>query len=251
MSNIKNLLDDIINDTKNSYNSSDRNIEAEKLNNEIKVFDKVNFREKLSMFVLKDIIHAMMHDETKDLDEMIDMAIMKHIHDDYKGTCYGYLNKACDNIKSPLVQDIIQEINSKTDDVAPKVAYKKCEDDADKTDISDIVKNVADYDELRQKIKDRVSKKVIDDCAVVIAKSNDAPVFDNLDDKLVDAEETTTESMIINMSGKIVYEHYTATKETMDTETALNHAIINYCINEMDMLFKHNEMNNMFYAKYA
>lgn len=250
MSNIKSLLDDIINDTNNSY--TDVKPEDAISNNEIKFFDKGAFREKLSKLVLKDIVHAMMHDEVSDVDEMIDTSIMKHIHDDYKGTCFGYLNDSCKKTNSPLIQDVIQEIDNKTNEIADDIKMKKCDDCGDSVDVKDIVKNVDSYEELRNKLKEKVSNKVIDDVAKVIATSNDAPVFNNLDDKLEKIDDdVTSESMILKMSGKIVLEEYMETKTKMDTETATSHAIVEYCINEMDTLFKQHDMTNLFHAKYA
>lgn len=249
MANIKSLLDDIISDTNNSYTDV-RPTEAIG-NNAIKSFDKNAFREKVSMFVLKDIIHAMMHDEVKDVDAMVDKAIMKHIKDDYKGTCYGYLCDSGKKLNSPLVQDIIQEIDDKTEEVAADVKLKKC-DDTEEVDVKDVLKNVTSYEELREKLKANVSQKVINDVSKVITQSSDAPVFNNLDEKLEKVDdEVTSESMILNMSGKIVFEAYAETKTRMDTEEALSQAIVEYCINEMDVLFKQHDMSNMFYAKYT
>ena len=72
--NIKGLMDDIIKDTDKRYSEDDG----------YEKFDKEGFRERLCMFVLRDIIDAMMAHDTKDLDGMIDDSIMHHIHDDYK-----------------------------------------------------------------------------------------------------------------------------------------------------------------------
>ena len=110
MPDIKDLLDGVIKDTDNSYNDK-----TQPRNDSVShdKFDKVSLRDKISMFVLKDIICAMMHDDTKDLDGMIDTAIMNHINTNYGGSCYNYLTKSCDDLGgSPLLGSIIQEINN-------------------------------------------------------------------------------------------------------------------------------------------
>ena len=83
MSNIRSLLNDIISDTDNSYKSIEEKVNTD--NVETVTFNKNAFREKISMFVLKDIVSAMMHDETDNLDCMIDESIEKHITDNYSG----------------------------------------------------------------------------------------------------------------------------------------------------------------------
>ena len=73
--------------------------------------DRNLIREKLSLDVLSDLVHAMMHDETnEDLDRMIDDRIMAHIHNDYQGTCSSYLCKAYQNTNDDMIANIIQEI---------------------------------------------------------------------------------------------------------------------------------------------
>ena len=88
---IKSLLDSIIDDTNNSFQK--KNDIAVKNNSVGAVhhhnnfhpvtFDAGKFREKLSLYVLKDLICAMMHDETENLDDMIDRSIERHMHDNY------------------------------------------------------------------------------------------------------------------------------------------------------------------------
>ena len=88
---IKGMLDAIIDGANNKFpNTINSTIHQNPGVNTPTTFDAGKFREKLSLYVLKDIICAMMHDETKDLDGMIDQSIMKHIHDDYEtsqGSC--------------------------------------------------------------------------------------------------------------------------------------------------------------------
>ena len=310
---IKDLLDSIINDTEKAYSGKNAVMsdDENKLNHDGSnpvTFDKGEFKEKLSLFVLSDIVHAMMHDETKDLDGMIDDSIMKHIHDDYKGTCYGYLTDARDRLKSPIIGDLVQEMDEATDEVAEELEETKDPDVADDFDMSELLKNVDNYEDLRIKLKDIVSKKVVDDVAGVITKSNDAPVFDDLDEKLEeednneentpdatetaedeagtapaefdttendsdqeitttpdgeetevanddtsnigmnDENDTTNESVILRMCGSIVTESAIVGKR-ISTEEGLNRAIINYCLEEMDYLFKARSAGSI-YHKY-
>jgi len=104
---IKSLIDDIIDDTHNSYPgkgeyNSDTNHETPPI-----TFDKGEFREKLSMGVLKDVVSAMMQDETEGLDDMIDDSIAKHMNDNYSGSPYKYLSNARDHLNSPKISEII------------------------------------------------------------------------------------------------------------------------------------------------
>ena len=218
-------------------------------------FDSGKFREKLSLYVLKDIISAMMHDETTNLDAVIDRSIQDHIGNDYNGTCYGYLCNARDRLKSPLLGDIIQEIDDKTAEVADALEETK---DADllngQIDTKELLKNVTDYGTFRDKVKDQVSKKVVDDVSDVISQRNDAPVFDDLDDKLIEIdkddanEDVTSESVILRICGSIVTEH-AINKTPISTEDGLNMAIVEYCVAEMDYLFKADPQVSI-YAKY-
>lgn len=254
---VKNLIDSIINDTNTSYPKPGEYNNSDDKKNHIfnpVAFDKDSFREKLSLYVMKDLIGAMMHDETKDVDNMIDESIMRHIHDDYNGTCYGYLTSARDRLKSPIIGNIVQEIDDTVDDVADEISDSKDIGNADKINIDTLTKNVENYDELREKLKDQVSKKVINDVAGVVLTSNDAPVFDDLDSKLVKSDantntvDNTEESVILRMCGNIVAEAAIA-GNTILTEDGLNQAIVEYCIAEMDFLFKQNPKISI-YAKY-
>lgn len=247
MPDIKSMLDSIIDGANNKFpNTVNSTIHQNPGVDMPQTFDAGKFREKLSLYVLKDLICAMMHDETKDLDGMIDQSIMRHIHDDYKTSCYGYLCKSRDKLNSPILSDIIQEIDQKTMTVQSKVVDRQ--DDsftADAENLKDELKDIQSYDELRERLKEIVSNKVVNDVAKVVTQSNDAPVFDDLDEKLAEKkddklktdEETTNESVILRMSGQFVSE--AAMNGTpISTEEGLERAIIQYCIHEMDYLFK-------------
>lgn len=244
---VKNLLDSIIDDTDNSYNDNKLNSSHVSINPRSgshlpRTFDSGKFREKLSLYVLHDLVSAMMHDETTDLDDMIDSSIMRHILNDYHGTCYGYLCHSRDRLKSPLVGDIIQEIENKTADVEKEVQATKDEDGIKSTiDIDDILKNVSNYDEFRDKLKNAVSDKVVKDVTDVVTKRNDAVVFDDLDEEL-DAKradditpDNTNESVILRICGVIVTEA-AMNKQPISTEEGINKAIVEYCIDQMDYL---------------
>lgn len=256
---IKSLLDSIIDDTNNSFQKKNdivvknNSVGAVHHHNNFHpvTFDAGKFREKLSLYVLKDLICAMMHDETTDLDGMIDESIQRHIHNDYNGTCYGYLCNARDRLKSPLIGDIIQEIDDKTEEVEDALNNTK---DADlmngEIDTKELLKNVDNYDTFRDKLKEQVSKKVVNDVSGVITQRNDAPVFDDLDEELTktDKDDVTNESVILRICGSIVTESAIA-KKPISTEEGLNKAIVEYCIAEMDYLFKADPKVSI-YAKY-
>ncbi len=276
---VKNLLDSIIDNTNNSYPAGGKGpvydketVGAYNTHNNFhpQTFDKGKFREKLSLYVLHDLVGAMMHDETTDLDEMIDESIMRHIKNNYDGSCYSYLSNARDRLKSPLLADVIQEVDAKADEVEQELEETKDEDAlSGDIDIQTLLKDVTDYEDFREKLKDQVSKKVVDDVAGVITQRNDAPVFPDLDEKLnkQDAEDAekeaedeeateedmmgedhTTESVILKLSGAIVTEA-AINKVSMTTEEGINRAVVEYCINEMDYLFKADPKVNM-YARY-
>lgn len=256
---IKSLLDSIIDDTNNSFQKKNdivvknNSVGAVHHHNNFHpvTFDAGKFREKLSLYVLKDLICAMMHDETTDLDGMIDESIQRHIHNDYNGTCYGYLCNARDRLKSPLIGDIIQEIDDKTEEVEDELNDTKDEDLMNgEIDTAELLKDVPDYDTFRDKLKEQVSKKVVDDVSGVITQRNDAPVFDDLDEELTktDKDDVTNESVILRICGSIVTESAIA-KKPISTEEGLNQAIVEYCIAEMDYLFKADPKISI-YAKY-
>lgn len=220
-------------------------------------FSTTDFREKISLCVLRDIISAMMHDDVKDLTGMIDDSIMRHIRDDYHDTCFGYLCKSRDRLNSPVLGDIITEIDD--------VAYKN-EKEVDKTGLADndpdaitkeILNHVDNYDELRERLRKAVSDKVVKDVTGVVTASNDAPVFDKIDEKIKPdtqsnlednsgelemnpnspEEQAASESVILNMCGKIVTE-YAIAGQRISTDEGIERAIITYCLGEMDALFK-------------
>ena len=269
---VKNLLDSIIDDTNNSYPAGGKGpvydketVGAYNTHNNFhpQTFDKGKFREKLSLYVLHDLVGAMMHDETTDLDAMIDDSIMRHIKNNYNGSCYSYLTNARDRLKSPLLADVIQEVDAKTDEVEEELEETKDEDTLNfEINIKDLLKDVVDYDDFREKLKDQVSKKVVDDVAGVITQRNDAPIFPDLDEKLnkqdadevadeekaAESEDHTTESVILKLTGAIVTEA-AINKVSMSTEEGMNRAVVEYCLNEMDYLFKADPKVNM-YARY-
>lgn len=244
MPDIKSMLDAIIDGANNKFpNTINSTIHQNPGVNTPTTFDAGKFREKLSLYVLHDIICAMMHDETKDLDGMIDQSILKHINDDYGGSCYGYLCKAKGALNSPVLSDIIQEIDGKTMQIQSKVVDRQDNsftDDA--ANLKDELKDIENYEELRNRLKEVVSNKVVNDVAKVVTQSNDAPVFDDLDNKLEEKkneklEETTNESVILRMTGKFVTEA-AMNGSPISTEEGMQRAIIEYCLNEMDYLFK-------------
>lgn len=260
---IKGMLDAIIDGANNKFpNTVNSTLHQNPGVQTPTTFDAGQFREKLSLYVLKDIVCAMLHDDTKDLDGMIDQSIMKHIHDNYGCTCYDYLKKAkCALGNSPVLSDIIQEIDGKTMQIQSKVVDKQ--DDsftADAENLKEELKNIENYDELRERIKEIVSQKVVDDVANVITKSNDAPVFSDLDDKLAERKtskpetdeneeditkepvddgdgDITKESVIFRMTGKFVAESALAGNR-MTTEEGMNHAFVEYAMCHVDYLFK-------------
>ncbi len=173
---IKSLMDDIIKDTDKRYSKDEDCYEK---------FDGDEYREKLSMLVLRDIIDAMMAHDTKDLDGMIDDSIMKHIHDDYKGTCYGYLCRARDKCKSPILADIIQEIEDKTAVAAQECEITKNRPVVESADVKEMLKGVDDYDSFIEKLANEVSEKVVNDVAGLLTDGGaKAPSFSDLDEKI-------------------------------------------------------------------
>ena len=243
---IKGILDSIIDGANNKFpNNMNTTLHQNPGTPQPVTIDSGKFREKLSLYVLKDLICAMMHDDTKDLDSMIDQSIMTHIHDTYGCTCYDYLCRSCNKLNSPVLSDIIQEIDDKTMRIQSKVVDRQDDSStADAEDLKESLKNIDNYEELRQKLKEVVSKKVVDDVAKVVTTSNDAPVFDDLDEKLAEKKESpqptdemTNESVILRMCGNIVTEA-AMNGVQMDSHEGPERAIIQYCISEMDYLFK-------------
>ena len=145
----------------------------------------------------------------------------------------------------------MQEIEDKTEDVEDELNDTKDEDLMNgEIDTAELLKDVPDYDTFRDKLKEQVSQKVVEDVSGVIEQRNDAPVFDDLDKELekTDANDVTNESVILRICGSIVTESAIA-KKPISTEEGLNKAIIEYCIAEMDYLFKADPKVSI-YAKY-
>ena len=242
MADIKSLLNAIIDD-----GNHDRPISpAVPAGNPYTKFNTEDFREKLSLCVLHDIISAMMADDVKDVEGMIDEAILRHIKDDYKGTCFGYLRNSRDKLNGPLLGDIVQEIEDKTEEA--RIGALKGAAEKDPAAITkEILDGVESYEELREKLRDEVTKKVVADVTRTIRQSNDAPVFDGIDQKITvdknkDAEELMNnqpqqESIIVKMCGNIVTEQALMGNH-IPTEEGLERAIITYCLGEMDALMK-------------
>ena len=242
---IKNLLDDITNDVNRSYDPEEVGV----------TFDEGAFREKLSLYILKDLVCAMLDENVDDVDEMVDNLIMKHIRDNYDGSCYGYLCHARDRLASPgmnVFGNIIQEINERTECAAEACTRTKNVQEATTSDAKELLSGVENYDQLREKLNKEVSQQVVDDAVKVITKSSEAPVF-NIDDKIkvVDNPESainpngtkdpeddiTKESFILKRIGNIITEGAIA-GEVIDQETAYDTAIVEYAIAQMDILTK-------------
>jgi hypothetical protein len=257
---VKNILDSIIDDTDNSYPKGkgpvfDKDTVGAtytRTNYTPQTFDAGKFKEKLSLYVLHDLVSAMMHDEVTDLDNMIDSSIMKHIQNDYDGSCYGYLCAARDRLKSPLLADVVQEVDDATEDAKNELEDTKDDDAvAGEINIAVLLKDVTDYDEFREKLKKAVSDKVVNDVYGVVTKRNDAPVFDDLDDELdkqdadeagkedskKEEEDVTEESVILRLTGAIVTE-YAMNKTPITTEEGSDRAVIEYCLHQLDMCTK-------------
>lgn len=257
--NVKAMLDDIINRTDNSYPKDkgpvyDKNTvgaEITHTNYPVTTFDSGKFKEKMSLYVLHDLVDAMMADDTADLNGMIDESIMKHIKDQYDGSCYSYLCNARDRLQSPLFRDIVQEVDDITADIEGELEETKDEDAvSDKIgeiNVQVLLKDVTNYDDFRKKLKEAVSKKVIDDVYGVVTKKNDAPVFEDLDEELEakDAddvaaekeEDITEESVILRLTGAIVTE-YAMNKTPITTEEGSDRAVIEFCLHQLDMCTK-------------
>ena len=258
--NVKDMLDSIINNTDNSYQKNDKNpafkantVGATVTSNNFhpQTFDSGKFKEKLSLYVLHDLVDAMMADDTEGLDEMVDKSIMKHINDNYDGSCYGYLCAARDRLRSPILAGVVQEVDDITEETSEELEENKDDDTlAGQINIQLLLKDVTDYDTFRDKLKNAVSKKVVDDVYGVVTKRNDAPVFDDLDEELekqdkdevqekaeANEEDVTEESVIMRLTGAIVTEHAIA-KDPISTDEGMDQAIVEYCLHELDMCFK-------------
>jgi CO dehydrogenase/acetyl-CoA synthase beta subunit len=177
------------------------------------------------------------------------------------------------------------EINNKCDEVEQEVCLTKNTKCIEETYLKtkELLKNCDNYEEFRRLLTDNVSKKIVDDVTNVVVNGNEAPVFDDLDeslnkkskeDKAKEAKEeeqkeeenstpTTqdqqpnqssetpndqikSESVILKMCEAIVTESYVKQHKKMTSEEGLNRAIIEYCIVQMDGLFKQNAKQDGF-----
>jgi hypothetical protein len=242
---IKSLLDDITGDVDKAYDEGPG-----------MTFDKGAFREKLSLYVLKDIVCAMLDENIDDADEMIDKSIMKHISDNYDGSCYGYLCHARDRLANPSMNvfgSIVQEINERANCAAEACSVTNRIQEAAVQDAKELLDGVENYDQLREKLKKEVSQQVVNDVVKVITKSAEAPVFTDIDKKVevVDKpepainpngtsepeEDITSESFILKRLGNIVTEG-AIDGEVISVEEAYDMAIVEYAIAHMDVLTK-------------
>ena len=271
---IKNLLDDIIDDTDNSYPKADANL-GDSVGNRPLTFDRGGFREKLSLCVLKDMISAMMDDHTEDMDGMIDNAIIKHIATDYNGSCYDYLCKARDRRKSPFLGDVIQEIDDIVTEAAARIELTKDPSSiSDMIDPKEIANNVKDYSEFRKNLRDKVSKKIIMSVTAELVGNDDAPKFkDTIDAELKAVKPTQPtneptedgaidspdleigdedmmipkqESVIVTAATKIISESYFNKTERPSIDVAMNQAICEYCLTQLDLCFTMNSTDDFF-----
>jgi hypothetical protein len=252
MADIKNMLDDIIDRTNKSYPASAENVKDGNLGalhkiNAPTTFDKGAFKEKLAMYVLKDVIQAMMVDDTSDLDNTIDTSILRHMNDDCGCGCYNYLKNAKERLKSDLIGDIIQEIDAKTDEVAKKVSDTKDPSVANDVDVKDLLKNVDDYEEFTKLLTEKTTNQVVDQMKKVIVGSNRGPVWNDKDveegigngaKKPTAENNAVKESSIMKIYSTIIYESYVDGKPTIDEETGMEMAFIEYCLDQLDHAFK-------------
>jgi hypothetical protein len=271
---IKSLLDNIIDDTDKSFPTTDANI-GDTVGNKPLTFDRGGFREKLSLCVLKDMISAMMDDHTEDMDGMIDNAIVKHIANDYNGSCYDYLCKARDRRKSPLLGDVIQEIDNAVEDADETLQRTKDPESInDMIDVNELSKNVENYKDFREKLRDKVSKKIIMSVTAELVGNDDAPKFKKTLDaelKAVKPDQPTgepkeddaigtpdlsigaedmmvpkQESVIVTAATKIISESYFNKTERPSIDVAMNQAICEYCLTQLDLCFTMNSTDDFF-----
>jgi hypothetical protein len=271
---IKSLLDDIIDNTDKSYPATNMDNHG----NTSLTYDRGGFREKLSLGVLKDIVSGMMCDHVEDMDGMIDDSIIKHIAKNYNGSCYGYLCKARDNLNSPLIGDIIQEIDNAVEKADEHIKLTKDPSSVENMfNPIELAKSVDNYEEFRDKMGKYVSKKVIDNVTEELVDNNDAPKFkDTIDNELKaktpehpETEPTSdstkdnqdvsitydnmispkNESFIITAASKIITESYRNAPSPVSIDYAMNLAICEYCISMLDICFKNRSKEN-FFSKY-
>lgn len=208
-------------------------------------FDQGEWRDRYSMIVLKDIISAMMNDENhENMGTIMDASIGRQLTSDSYTGAYDYIQQGTDARDSHTFHQIVQEIDEKVKEDEEVSKTTGVIPDREDINIDEILKKVDNYDELREKIKKEVSEKVINDVTNVIASSNDAPVFDKLDEKLVNKKDATQESMILHMTAKIVQE--SDRYNPMSHEEGLLRACVEYCVNEMNILFGNYKGENIY-----
>lgn len=246
---VKNMLDDIINRTNKSYpasaaNVTDGNLGAIHKINTPTTFDKDAFKEKLAMYVLKDIIQAMMVDDTSDLDNTIDTAILRHMKDDCGYGCYNYLKNAKDRLKSDLIGDIIQEINEAADETAAKVSITKDPSIANDVDVKNILENVENYEDFKKLMAEKTTNQVVEQMKTILKDSNAPAVFDGeeLDNKIgagpIKDNKAVNESSIMKIYSTIIYESYVDGQPTISQDMGMEMAFLEYCIDQLDHAFK-------------
>jgi len=174
--NIKSLLNDII------AGGSENGPHVSQDTTSNVTFNKDDVKEKLAFGIIKDMTKAMMHDEKLSDEKMLDDSIIDHVKNDYKGTCFGYLNDAQKRLKSPLLADVIQEIEEYAIMEEADFNEKGYVSDNHKID-SDILKDNPDYKTFRKKLTEETSNMVVNDVANEVLKTKETPVFD-IDDKI-------------------------------------------------------------------
>ena len=191
------------------------------------------------MYVLKDIIQAMMMDDTSDLDNTIDTSILRHMNDDCGCGCYNYLSNARHKLKSDLLGDIIQEIDDAADAVTAKVSMTKDPSVADQVDVKEILKNVENYEDFTKLLKEKTANQVVDQMKNVLLKSNDAPTFEpkKVDEKIGNNDKAIEESSIMKIYSTIIYESYVDGKPTISSDMGMEMAFVEYCLDQLDHAF--------------
>jgi len=233
--NVKQLIDKVIADTPNngfdSHSTQDRGLPQ---------FDKRECKNKLSMLVLKDLICAMMRNEPiEGLDNMIGQSLGKYLNDPaFKNVdAYDYICQSRDRLSSPLLGELIQELDSVTDELAIKAKDGE-KIDLDNIKVDDIINKVKDIDDLKKVIKEIASQKVIRDVTKNILDSDHAPTFGNLDEKLAKvSNEALQDSVIMTISSKIFKEAYREDKNA-DPDVATQKALVEFCVYQLGRLFK-------------
>lgn len=187
MSEISSLLNDIISGGTPVVSTVKQTPDA------VTTFNPDEVKEKLAFGIIRDMTKAMMNDEKLSDEKMLDDSIMDHVKNDYKGTCFGYLNDAQKRLKSPLFEDIIFKINEYALMEEADFNAKGYVTDNHKID-SKILDDNPDYKTFRQKLAAETSNMLVEDVAAEVLKKKETPVFD-IDDKLkpVTEEEPTVE----------------------------------------------------------